>query len=1151
MGTNLIRAMLLVSASAVVAAAITPAAVYAQETSYQIDIPAQSMGDALRALGKATKQNIVFSGSSVRGKRSVAVRGHMTTTDALARMLSGTGLMASPGAGGFMVQGGNASGAASGGAQVKGNGTLTGRVVDAATGRRLEGARISVRGTGQSTTSDNVGEYRLSGLPAGEVEIDVSFLGFDAYSTSALVALQGVSSLDIRLGAPQDIVVYASKSARALAINKEKSAENSSTVISSDLLGNLNGTTISEVLRRAPGVAFEQDPNTGNGTNIIVRGLAPDYNQVKLNGLVVPETSGTGRAANLGNILADSVSEITINKTLLPNQDSAGTGGLVEIETKSPLDRPARFLSVAAEFAKRGKGFGDDMVLSGTISRRFGSSQNFGLSASLQYRDQDQTNFFFNASGVPGVYLPLDRFGNPMSRNDIDPRAPFPFEGGGDGYYLQGEQTNYNRTKLKTLALNAAAEWQVSDATNIKFDYLRSSSTQDSYRASENFFDFSDYYLAPVAALGGEVRYVFTDPEGFVSRQHSYAIEEGLKQKTETFSLRGRSNIGHIELAGKAGLSLGSSHDPFRSQARFGSNYVRIPDSMLLPSAIDPRTGLRTSIFGVRQGSGFQQPLLTAEGFALVAPETMTLNGANTQTDQRGRSRSYTGYGSAKYNLTASVLKYVEVGFDYVGTKSTTKAPTSVFYDPVYDDQFVAPSIGLFGLDFADAPISRIGGNAPVRFPTQASATRLLTSLPGAVDRGLVISSTGLNSPFDGQEFTDEREFAGFLQARLETGGFEMIGGVRFSRVKIDSVFGNGVTFIDADGVFDEQYYNQSRVLVTGQATQENWLPRMVINYRPSEKSVVRLGYYLSVARPQIQQLTATQTVILALVPWFSPQGDRPALIFESGNPDLKPAKTHSFDVSAEYYMSDTSVIKAAAFYKRIENLLENNVIALTSLEGIDLPDDPRFDVDALPADIFISARRPVNNPDPAHIWGIELSAEQQLAFLPGFLSGFGIYANYTYTKSSKSQPMVWNSAPVYDETGNIIDRQNIEYVLKGERFNAQPTHSGTAGLRYSKFGIDSSLLYSYQSRRRSSIGNFGLDGYNEAVSSLDFRLEYRAKIAGTDARFYVEGNNLLKGASDPGTVTTVGGANGVPKFYNFNGYQGGRSLTAGLSVNF
>lgn len=144
MGTNLIRALLLTSASVAMVAAVAPTAVYAQEASYQIDIPAQSMGDALRALGKATKQNIVFNGSVVKGKRSAVVRGRMSAAEALDRMLAGSGLRMSRGSrGGLLVREGNLV-AASASAETVSVEAVDGVTDDAeilVTGSRIRGAK--------------------------------------------------------------------------------------------------------------------------------------------------------------------------------------------------------------------------------------------------------------------------------------------------------------------------------------------------------------------------------------------------------------------------------------------------------------------------------------------------------------------------------------------------------------------------------------------------------------------------------------------------------------------------------------------------------------------------------------------------------------------------------------------------------------------------------------------------------------------------------------------------------------------------------------------------------------------------------------------------------------------------------------------------
>jgi len=1137
------------SVVALVVAASVPATAHAAE-AVNIDIAAQPLSSGVLALSEQSDATIMVSAALLGDTMGRAVKGRMSAERALREMLRGTPFRVKKGAGGalIIVRGGDRG---SNAGQGQGKGALVGRVVDAATQRRLEGARIAVRETGQSALSDERGEYRIADVPTGNLTLDVGFIGYDAYSESVEIAAGGSNSFDIRLGAPQDIVVYASKSARALALNKEKAAENSSTVISSDLLGNFNGTTISEALRRAPGVAFQQDEKTGTGTNIIVRGLSPDYNQVKLNGIALPETSGAGRAANLGNILADSVSEITINKTLLANQDSAGTGGLVEIETKSPLDRPARYYSLAAEYNRRGKGFGDDSLFAGTVSHRFGAAQTFGLSASVQYRTQKTTAIGYEIDGSIGPYLPLDRFGNPAALEDIDPRTPYPFEEGVDAYYVRGFRTSLDEIRSNTLSVNLAAEWQVSDATNLKFDLVRSRTKSDSFSVSDAIYGFAGYTVAPVPALGGEDRYVLNDSLGFYSRTQDYGLVRGATDQTTSYSFRGTSKAGALTFAYKLGHARGRSRQPWSGNAFLPALLVTAEPGDEQPEIIDPVTGVRATFFGRRVGSGFQLPLMTTQGLSRIDPENATFFGTGRQVvDTGGGSTQYTASGSARYDLTSSLLRYIEVGFDYNRNRSATRPGSTVFYDGLGD--FASRRPGLLGFAFNDLAISRVSNvAAAARFATEQSVFAFVNGLDGLVGRGLASSAQSQLLPTEGKEYTREEELAGYVQGRLDIGKVEVIGGVRFSQIRVNSAFGNGTLFYAADGTFDQAFYDASLVIVQGKATQFSTLPRVLVNWRPSEDIVMRAGYFMSIARPQVRYLTSMQSVALDLQPFYGPNGNQPQLNVGTGNPDLKPARTHNFDLSAEYYMSDTSVLKASAFYKRIDNLLENNFISPSNLGGIELPDDPRFAIDALPDNLFVLVYRPVNNPEPATIWGFELSAEQQLNFLPGFLSGLGIYANYTYTKSSKSQPVAWYTSPVYDADGNLVAREQIDFVLKGVPFDQQPRHSGTAGLRYSKYGIDASLLYSYQARRKSAYQDFQLDRYAEAVSSLDLHIEYKPKFLGGGTRVYIEGNDLLHGARDLGSAETIGGAGAVPKYYTRGIYRGGRSVTVGASISF
>jgi iron complex outermembrane receptor protein len=62
------------------------------QQAYPFDVPNEPLGDALRALGQASHQQIIFSEATVRGKRSSELVGTFTVDDGLQRLLAGSGL---------------------------------------------------------------------------------------------------------------------------------------------------------------------------------------------------------------------------------------------------------------------------------------------------------------------------------------------------------------------------------------------------------------------------------------------------------------------------------------------------------------------------------------------------------------------------------------------------------------------------------------------------------------------------------------------------------------------------------------------------------------------------------------------------------------------------------------------------------------------------------------------------------------------------------------------------------------------------------------------------------------------------------------------------------------------------------------------------
>lgn len=274
--------------------------------------------------------------------------------------------------------------------------------------------------------------------------------------------------------------------------------------------------------------------------------------------------------------------------------------------------------------------------------------------------------------------------------------------------------------------------------------------------------------------------------------------------------------------------------------------------------------------------------------------------------------------------------------------------------------------------------------------------------------------------------------------------------------------------------------------------------------------------------------------------PVSGPSGNQARLAVFQGNPDLEPALTHSFDVSYERYFGSIGAIKLSLFYKQIENSLQTSSIegSLNILpQDVVLPDTPEYN--NLPTNLLVEVTQPVNGDDDARIWGSELSIEQQFSSLPGLWGGLGTFINYTYTDSARD--WTFSSGLTAGET----------FVLEDEPFEGSPKHSGSAAITYSQGRFDGSLIYSWQDRRLQGVDAFSLSPYDEEVETLDLRLEYMFPILNSAARIFFEGHDLLRNGSEPYIETSIGGENGVAKYFTGGRYFGGRMLTIGASWTF
>ncbi len=216
------------------------------------------------------------------------------------------------------------------------NSIIHGRVIDGQNNAVLPGASIIQSGTTNGTTSDVNGEFILR-VPTGEVAIEVSYIGFQLFKSSVEVTDGKPTELEVRMindvTQLQDVVITGVLQGQQKALNQQKTADNIRNVVSADQIGRFPDPNVAEALQRVPGVNIERDQ--GEGRYVLVRGLAPQFTNVSINGEQIPSPEADVRYVALDAVPADQLATIEVSKSITPDMEGDAIGGSVNLVTRT------------------------------------------------------------------------------------------------------------------------------------------------------------------------------------------------------------------------------------------------------------------------------------------------------------------------------------------------------------------------------------------------------------------------------------------------------------------------------------------------------------------------------------------------------------------------------------------------------------------------------------------------------------------------------------------------------------------------------------------------------------------------------------------------------------------------------------------------
>lgn len=810
--------------------------------------------------------------------------------------------------------------------------------------------------------------------------------------------------------AVEEVVVTGFRASLDKAIAAKKEQVGAIDMIAAEDIADFPDLNLAESLQRVPGVAIARD--AGEGRNISVRGLGPQFTRVRINGIEAMSANGgtdaaggtnRGRNFDFNTFASELFNNITVRKSGAAEVEEGSLGATVDLRTARPFDFDGFTVAGSVQMGYNSLNQDTDPRGAFLISDTFGDGK-FGALLSVAYTERKLLDE--GASTVRWM-----RGGT--AANNFGPLDPT-YTGSATLAQLNGafrpripRYDNYQHSQER-LGVTASLQYAPSDTTSFNLDALYAkfdAERSEVFLQAHVFSTGGASGINDVNVVAAEIDDTNTIVYGVFNDVdiRSEARFDELTTEFTQVTLDSRHAFSDT-ISGNllVGFAEANHDNPVQTTLLFDAANV---DGYSYDFRQDRRLPLITyGTADVTNPAIWQlsqirlRPQSTINSFQNVA---MNLEWAPSETFKlklgpQWKEFTFKTTEQRRWNGTSTA--------NIEGT-----IPAAAGLVPVANYGVIT----TFGEDL-DLPS---GSVTQWLTPDLAAAVQLLDLNNPTTYRLGTLPALGNNNEIV------ETDRGLFLQTDFSfpLGGRTLRGnaGVRYVETRVDSL---GYTFTAATGLVEQRapgYYSDV-------------LPSFNLVYDFSDELLFRIGASRVMTRPNLGQLAPGAAV--------SVSGNNRTVT--SGNPDLDPFRARAYDASIEWYFDEESLLSLAYFRKDISSFVTNVRADIPFSENtLGLPDSVAVaacgnTAGCSPAAIW-AFTAPANT-DGGTLKGFEVSYQQPFSFLPGVWSNFGTILNYTGVESEVSYLNSLGQTTRADLAGLSDTSWNATLYFDNKRFSAR-----------------------------------------------------------------------------------------------------------------